>query len=330
MFIRLGKRSIQQFRHFCSGTGASSSNDKYVPRRALLYVPASNPKMLDKAPKLQVDCLVLELEDGVALTAKAEARQNIRKYLDNWPQQHACHEVGVRVNSVSSGLLADDVTELAKSSKLPDAFMVPKIDSVDDLNTVWKTFRSAYGDQRIRNTPTRMVIWIESARALLDMPQILKAASTLHKSAQFFRTDAVVFGSDDYCADIGATRSNDATEIMYARQHFVACCKAYGMQAIDAVYIDYKDVEGLKKQCEQGKSWGFNGKQVIHPTQIGTVQDCFLPSAERIDWATELIKEFEQHQRGGKGAFTFRGHMIDRPLLLQAKNVVELVRNVKK
>lgn len=317
-------------RCFRFSTTAAEPLTKYIPRRALLYVPGSSEKMLKKVPQIQVDCLVLEMEDGVAASAKDEARINIRKYLESLSSfgKHKCFELGVRVNSVASQLIFDDVKEIAKASSLPQAFMIPKIDSVEDLSAVFDVFRTAYGDHRVLHTDTRMIIWIESARALLDMPRILNAAFNLHKSAGFFKLDGVVFGSDDYCANIGAKRTKEGIENLYARQKFVACCKAFNVQAIDAVYIDIKDLEGLRKQCEQGVCWGFTGKQVIHPSQIETVQNAFLPSSERIEWARSLIKAFIEHEKLGKGAFTFRGHMIDRPLLLQAMNVVKMLDRV--
>uniref|UniRef100_A0A0N5AWK3 HpcH_HpaI domain-containing protein n=1 Tax=Syphacia muris TaxID=451379 RepID=A0A0N5AWK3_9BILA len=186
-------------------TASAKPRTKYVPRRALLYVPGSSEKMLKKVPGIKVDSLVLEMEDGVAANAKSEARVNIRKYLDSTAGlgKHNCFELGVRVNSVASELIFEDVKELAKAEHLPQAFMIPKIDSVEDLAAVFDVFRTAYGDRRILNTDIRMIIWIESARALLDMPRILNAALNLHKSAGFFKTDAIVFGSDDFCANIG-------------------------------------------------------------------------------------------------------------------------------
>uniref|UniRef100_A0A0M3I1F5 Citramalyl-CoA lyase, mitochondrial n=2 Tax=Ascaris TaxID=6251 RepID=A0A0M3I1F5_ASCLU len=317
----------------CTNSGTNTkSRTRYVPRRAVLYVPGSSEKMLKKVPQIQVDCLVLEMEDGVAASAKAEARVNIRKYLDELPSKgiHKCLELGVRVNSVASQLIYDDVKELAKSPNMPEAFMVPKVDSIEDLASIFDVFRSTYGDKRIASADSRLVIWIESARALLNMPRILNAAVNLNKSAGFFKIDAVVFGSDDFCADIGATRTKEGSENIYARQRFVTCCKAFSLQAIDSVYIDIKNKEGLKTQCEQGRTWGFDGKQVIHPSQIEVVQNAFLPSAEKVEWARELMKEFVEHEKAGTGAFTFRGHMIDRPLLLQAMNVVKMVERVSK
>ncbi|CAJ0915547.1 unnamed protein product, partial [Mesorhabditis belari] len=210
---------------------------KYVPRRSLLYVPASSEKMLNKVPLMKSDCVVLELED---------------------------------------------------------------------------------------DSPTRLVIWIESARALLDMPRIVSSVINLHRNSGFFKLDAVVFGSDDFCADIGAIRTAEGLENIYARQRFVTVCKAFQLQAIDSVYIDLKDEEGLRESCLQGHSWGFTGKQAIHPSQVPIIQDSYKPSAERVEWAKSLADAFSMHQQGGTGAFSFRGQMIDRPLLLQAMNVLQM------
>ncbi|KAK5969750.1 Citrate lyase subunit beta protein mitochondrial [Trichostrongylus colubriformis] len=302
---------------------------KYVPRRALLYVPASNQKMLDKVPNIQADCVVLELEDGVAITSKEVARRQATQALDKLSGERLrCFELGLRVNSVASGLLEDDVKEVCKAEHLPQAFMVPKVDSPEDVAAIYDVFKANYSAKRITDTNTRLVIWIESARALLDMPRILSSTLDLHKKSGFFKLDAVVFGSDDYCADIGATRTSEGSEVLYARQRFVACCKAFQLQAIDSVYIDIKNLDGLRKQSEEGQAWGFTGKQTIHPTQVPVVQKAFMPPAEKIEWATELVHSYSQHQAEGRGAFQFRGQMIDRPLLLQALNIIQLVESV--
>jgi citrate lyase subunit beta-like protein len=138
-----------------------------------------------------------------------------------------------------------------------------------------------------------------------------------------------VFGSDDYCASIGATRTADGRGLQYARQKVVVTAKAYQLQAIDKVYIDYKDSEGLRKDAQEGACMGFTGKQVIHPGQVEIVQEAFTPSQDHQQWAKELMREFDEHQRSGKGAFVFRDKMIDMPLLRQAQNIVGLCKKMK-
>ncbi|CAJ0582006.1 unnamed protein product, partial [Mesorhabditis spiculigera] len=317
------RRGVSQF-------ASVSEKAKYVPRRSLLYVPASNEKMTAKIPIIKSDSVVIELEDGVALTAKAAARKNAVKLLDELTGTMMSNfELGLRVNSVSSGLIEEDLKELAKASHLPAAFMIPKVDTPEEVATIYDLFRTAYGADRITDTPVRLVIWIESTRALLDMPRIVSSMINLQRNSGFFKLDGVVFGSDDFCADIGATRTAEGLENLYARQRFVTVCKAFQLQAIDSVYIDLKDEEGLRKSCLQGHGWGFTGKQCIHPSQLATVQECFRPSPDKVEWAKALADAFSMHQHSGTGAFSFRGQMIDRPLLLQAMNILQMEERIQ-
>ncbi|KAH7702231.1 Protein C01G10.7 [Aphelenchoides avenae] len=303
----------------------------YIPRRAVLYVPGSEKRMLDKVPKIQADCVALELEDGVALSAKTEARINVREYFEGLSKDpsHECFELAVRINSVASGLLHDDLKELSKAEHLPQAFIIPKVDSPEELATIWDAFRTTYGADRISKSVTRLIVMTESPRGLLDLPRILNTTLNMHNSSGFFKLDAAIFGSDDYCASIGATRSTEGSEVTYARQRFVACCKAFNLQAIDAVHIDIKDVDSLQKQSIQGCQWGFNGKQCIHPSQVPIIQSAFTPPPDRVEWSEELIREFAKHEESGKGSFVFDGKMVDKPLLLQAMNTVRLIELVK-
>jgi citrate lyase subunit beta-like protein len=168
-------------------------------------------------------------------------------------------------------------------------------------------------------------VYCESARSLADLRSILTSASSL------FSLQGVVFGSDDFSADVGINgrHSPEAWELMYARQKIVTTCRLFeNAQPIDMVYINFKDLDGLKKQAEQGAAWGFTGKQVIHPQQVPVVQAAFSPSESNIAWARELIDAYDKHEHEeGKGAFTFRGQtMVDRPLLKRARYILNMTR----
>jgi len=115
-----------------------------------------------------------------------------------------------------------------------------------------------------------------------------------------------------------------------ARQQVVLTAKAFNLQAIDTVYIDYKNLGGLQRQAEEGAAMGFTGKQAIHPIQVAIIQEAFRPSDAKIDWAKGLVTEFEKAQKEGKGAFVYRGQMIDMPLLKQAYNVLAIARKIGK
>ena len=159
----------------------------------------------------------------------------------------------------------------------------------------------------------------------MDLRSILSTASHL------FSLQGVVFGSDDFSADVGINGryTPEAWELLYARQKIIATCRLFeNAQPIDMVYINFKDLEGLKKQAEQGAAWGFTGKQVIHPQQVPIVQRAFSPSDSAVAWAKELIDAYEKHEREeGKGAFTFRGQtMVDKPLLKRARYILNMTR----
>ncbi|KAL8559495.1 hypothetical protein ACOMHN_037159 [Nucella lapillus] len=263
----------------------------------------------------------------ISIFLQAEARHNICMMLDELGKVDGV-DVAVRVNSVSSGLLDDDLQVIMKAQNLPETILVPKVDTVDDLVLFTDRFRSAVGDRSAGYCP-HIITYVESAEGLMNMKDVLRRADAFSKEG-IYHLDGVVFGSDDFCADIGAMRTVDALELTYARQKIVMVARAYRLQAIDMVYIDYKDYEGLRIQSEQGARKGYTGKQIIHPGQVPIVSEAFTPSSDRVEWAMKLIEAFEHHQKSGQGAFTFRGHMIDRPLLLQARNVIQTVANVKR
>nr|XP_002740813.1 PREDICTED: citrate lyase subunit beta-like protein, mitochondrial-like [Saccoglossus kowalevskii] len=299
----------------------------YTPRRAMLYVPGNDERKLKKIPTLKADCVCMDCEDGVALNRKEEARNTICTMLDEL-ELPSYMDRAVRINSIDNPTLAEeDLKVIMKAKRLPATLMVPKVNEPQQLHWVAEKLKEVLSDRQL-SQPMKLVIFIESAIALIHLREILHHGMDLSKDGPFM-LDGVVFGSDDFCADIGASRSSDASELIYARQKVVTTAKAYRLQAIDLVHIDFKDSEGLKRQSLEGARMGYTGKQVIHPNQISIVQEAFSPSTEKIEWAQELVKAFEDHQSSGKGAFTFRGSMIDMPLLLQAKNVLRMVDAVK-
>lgn len=225
------------------------------------------------------------------------------------------------MNSVDSGLCQDDLETILGGENLPSSIHLPKVKDREELEFLWHQSEKIVGK---RNVTMGLIMFIETARSLLDVDLICKDAWDLaSKPESVLCPVALVFGSDDYAADVGATRTNSNAELLLARQMVVTTAKAHKLQAIDAVYIDYKDGEGLRRQSEEGAGWGFTGKQVIHPGQVEVVQAAYTPSEERLDWAMKLMEAFHSHQRDGKGAFTFRGHMIDMPTVKQAQNVID-------
>ncbi|KAM6316760.1 citramalyl-CoA lyase, mitochondrial [Aegotheles albertisi] len=303
-----------------------ASSHKYIPRRAVLYVPADDEKKIRKIPSLNVDCAVLDCEDGVALNRKREARLTVVKTLEEFDFGHA--EKCVRINSVSSGLAEEDLKVLLQSKTLPSSMMLPKVENVEEIRWFSDKFLHHLKGRTLVE-PMNFIPFVETAVGLLNFKAVCEEAVRTGSQAGF-HLDAVVFGGEDFRASIGATSSKETHDILYARQKIIVTAKAFGLQAIDLVYIDFRDEDGLRRQSREGASMGFTGKQVIHPNQIAVVQEQFSPSPEKIKWAQELISAFEEHQRLGKGAFTFHGSMIDMPLLKQAQNIVTLATAIKK
>ncbi|XP_043547228.1 citramalyl-CoA lyase, mitochondrial isoform X1 [Chiloscyllium plagiosum] len=327
IYLRNSAKSCSTLGHVecCHYTCSANTKRKYVPRRAVLYVPGNDERKLHKITSLDVDCAVLDCEDGVALNKKEEARITIAETL-NRPHVGRT-DLCVRINSVSSGLAELDMEVILQSKELPPTLMLPKVETVEEIK--WFADRFAkYSKGRTLKEPMNLITFVETAVGLLNFKAGCEEAQHLGGRAGF-QLDGVVFGSDDFCASIGATRTKDAQELVYARQKVVVTAKAFGLQAIDLVYIDYKDDEGLCKQSREGALMGFTGKQVIHPRQIPIVQEAFSPSPERVKWARELIEAFEEYQKLGKGAFTFHGSMIDMPSLKQAQNIITLTSTIK-
>ena len=192
-----------------------SSFRALTPRRALMYVPGSDERKLAKVPQLGADCVCLDCEDGVAASKKTEARENIRSVLDSRRVDFGGSECSVRVNSVESGLCGQDVRVVLGGENLPSALHLPKVSGRDDLLYLRGAMEEALGG---RHEKMGLIMFIESARSLLDIDSICSAARQLSEEGAPFVPEALVFGSDDFAADIGATRTKENTELLVARQ----------------------------------------------------------------------------------------------------------------
>ncbi|XP_032833626.1 citramalyl-CoA lyase, mitochondrial [Petromyzon marinus] len=297
-----------------------------VPRRAVLYVPGDDERKLRKLPTLGADCAVMDCEDGVAQNRKEVARDTVVRMLSELSLGRT--EPSVRVNAVASGLAEDDLRALLGGPVLPPTILLPKVDSVDDIRWFAERFEKGVAERELP-APINLITFVESAVGLLDLREICCAAISVGERVGLTLA-GIVFGSDDFCASIGATRTSDARELLYARQHVVVVARALGLQSIDMVHIDFRDPEGLARHARDGALMGFTGKQVIHPSQVSVVQREFSPSAARLQWASELVHAFSQHQQQGKGAFTFQGSMIDMPLLRQARNILAMAASTSR
>jgi citrate lyase beta subunit len=276
-------------------------------------MPGDDRHKIEKAATLGVDCVCMDLEDGVALSRKTEARAIIAQAMRELDFGTA--ERCIRINSVGSGFESDDLA--AALSARPEAIVLPKVEAAGQVEWISARIESFEQAQGLPPGGIGLLVDVETARGILNLKEIAGASP---------RLEAIIFGGEDFAASIGATRTREALELLYARQAVVTTCAAYGLQAIDIVTIDFKDLDFVKKEAEFGVQLGYSGKQVIHPAQVEPVQAAFTPSEAAIAHARRLVELFEASQREGKGAFALEGRMIDMPLVKNARGVLERAR----
>ncbi|GJQ40064.1 MAG: citrate lyase [Anaerolineaceae bacterium] len=281
-------------------------------RRALLYMPGDDWKKIVKATTLGVDCICMDMEDGVAVNRKAEARVTIAKALREL--DFGASEKLARVNSIGSGWERDDIDAVLPFR--PDGIVIPKVETREQVEWGSRIIEAAELKHGWALNSIRMLVGVETALGILNLKEI----------AAHPRLDGIIFGGEDYAASVGARRTREAVELLYARQSVVAACAAFGLQAIDIVYIDFKDAEGLRLEAEQGAGFGFSGKQIIHPNQVEVTQEAFTPSDEALEEARRIVETFEASQKEGKGAYALDGKMIDMPLLKNAQKTLARAR----
>ena len=281
-------------------------------RRALLYMPGDDRHKIEKALTLGVDCVCMDMEDGVALNRKAEARRTIAAALRELGFGRS--EKLARINAVGSGLETEDIEAVLPFR--PDGMVVPKIERLEQIQWASEKIEAAELACGWPIHSIRMLVGVETPRAILNLKEI----------ASHPRLDALIFGGEDYAASVGATRTPAALELLYARSAVVTACAAYELQAIDMVTVDFKDLETVRREASFGAQLGYTGKQVIHPNQVAPVQEAFTPDEAAIEFARRLVETFETHQARGSGAFALDGRMIDKPLVMAAERVLERAR----
>ncbi|KAI9730621.1 MAG: hypothetical protein M1818_008103 [Claussenomyces sp. TS43310] len=296
-------------------------------RRALLYVPSSSTKFLEKSRGLTVDTVCYDLEDSVTPSNKAPARSALSSFLAQ-PRPSSISETAVRINDVSSGFALDDLQAVLKAENL-DTLVVPKVNSAADLHFVTDVIRHALPARHLTSSssaaaasedtrpPLKIVALIESARALTDLREICAASPYL---------DGLIFAAEDFALDLSLSRTPSLSEFLYARSAISTAARAFHLAStIDLVCTSFRGDAGLKtleEECLGGKGLGFNGKQCIHPSQIEVVQRIFAPEEKEVVWAMRVVIADEKADAMGRGAWTLDGKMIDLPVVGKARAIV--------
>ena len=288
-------------------------------RRSLHFVPGGQEKMIAKALTLPADGLILDLEDAVPPPLKPATRPIVRRWLETL--DFGGRERWVRMNPIFTEHAVPDLEETITGR--PDGYVVPKPRAAEDVRRIATQLDRLEEKHGLPFGSTRLIlIATETPQGLLNIGEVAAASP---------RIAAISWGIEDLSAAMGLPRARDETGRYldiprYARVMCAVAASAAGVEAIDTVYTDIPDLEGLRRECRDGMTMGFTGKISIHPSQIEVINQEFTPSkAEALD-ALALIGAFEEHARKGAGAFAWKGQMMDQPHLTRAKKIAERAR----
>jgi citrate lyase beta subunit len=286
-------------------------------RRSLLFTPGDSLRKISKAAQFEADTIILDLEDGVALNRKEEARRVISEALRT--VDFGRSERLVRLNSAfppaSEELLLADLRATIEAH--PDGYVIPKVETPEQIHRVSRYLAGVEQAQGWPAGAIRLLVLVETARGILNLAQIAQAGPPLQ---------ALMFGAEDFAANVGAKRTPAGWELLYARSALVAAAAAYGLQAIDMVFVDLNDLAGLEQECLFGRQLGFTGKMAIHPRQLDPINRLFAPSPAEIQHAQRLLQANLASQTAGLGAFELDGKMVDLPIIRAAERLLDQAR----
>lgn len=281
---------------------------EFRPRRSVLYMPGANERALEKAKTLPVDALILDLEDSVAPDAKAAARENVVAAVASG--EYGNRELTIRINGADTEWHAEDLRAAAAVG--PDAIVVPKVNSPEAVRSLVDAIETA-------GAPDKTTLWamIESPYAILHAEEIAAASD---------RLSVLVLGTNDLVKELFVDHVPGRTNLVTSLQLAVLAARATAKVVLDGVYNDVKDVDGFLAEVEQGRTFGFDGKTIIHPGQIEGANAGFAPSAQAVEDARELIAAFEAG--AGKGVVTHRGKMVEALHVESARRTLDIAEAI--
>lgn len=263
----------------------------YRPRRSVLYMPSSNERALEKARTLPVDGLILDLEDAVGPDHKEVAREKACAAAASG--DYGSREVTIRINGLGTRWHDDDLRAACAAG--PDAIVVPKVDSADEV-------RGLVAAMERHGAPERTRLWamVETPRSVLDVGEIASASP---------RLGALVIGTNDLAKELGARQVPGRAPLLTALSMALLAARRCGIAILDGVWNDVRDLEGFEAECRQGRDMGFDGKTLVHPGQVLPCNEVFAPSAAEVEQARELLEVWRAG--AGAGVVTHRGTMVE-------------------
>lgn len=287
--------------------------------RSVFYVPSNNPKMMDKAPTLAVDVLTLDLEDAVPPAEKEAGRAAIRDYLRERRATQVAPALYVRVNNWET-LMTDADLEAVVHPGLDGVCLAKCGEPAHVQRLAWKLEEL----ERRRGLPVGSVaiqLLIETAKGVIHAYPSATASA---------RVNSLIFGAVDYAKDMRVTLTAQGDEQLYGRYHTAVAARAAGCVAIDAPYVDIRDAEGFEESTRQGRQMGYEGRMLIHPSQIEPAHRIYTPSPEQVAWAEGVKKTFESEGLArGVAAVTYQGKMVDTPVYENALTILRTVQEIE-
>ncbi len=282
-------------------------------RRTMLYVPGNNAAMVKDAHIYRSDAIMFDLEDAIVVQEKDSARFLVYQALRNLNYEGM--ETVVRINGLDTPYGRDDITAMVNAR--PNLIRIPKVDAASDVEEVEALVLEEERAAGVPEGSIGLMAAIESPLGVLNAYEIATSSE---------RLIGIAFGAEDFVTNMKTTRSKEGTELLFARSRIVAAARAAGIYALDTIFPDLDDEEGLTAEAMLAKQLGFDGKSVISPRQIVPVHRVFQPTESEIETAKRIMHAVHEATSAGSGVFTVDGKMIDKPIIDRAERVIELAR----
>ena len=280
--------------------------DDLRPRRSVLYMPAANERALEKAKAISADALIFDLEDAVAPDAKAEARERACSMFV--AGGYGNREITIRANGIGTMWHDDDLAAIAAAG--PDGVVVPKVNSAADVHAIESALER-------HGAPDRTRIW-----AMLETPVAMLHAEEICAASE--RLNVLVMGTNDLAKELHAQRVPGRDPLLGGLYLALLAARATDKVILDGVFNDIKDDEGFASECRQGRQMGFDGKTLVHPSQVEPCNRAFSPEPEEVALAERIIAAFEEAERDGRGVVTVDGRMIENLHVDEARRVLAI------
>ena len=280
--------------------------DEIRPRRSALYMPGANDKALEKAKSLPTDAIIFDTEDSVAPDMKATAREKVAAAVQSG--EYGSRELTIRVNSLETEWSTDDLRSAAQAG--PDGIVVPKVDSAADVAAVEKEIEAAGVPDHTR------------IRAMLETPAAIERAVEIATSSE--RLAVLVMGTNDLAKELRAALVPGRAPLLWGLARCINAARYADKVILDGVYNDVRDPEGFAVEAAQGAEMGFDGKTLVHPTQVEPCNEAYSPSADEVEYSRRVIEAFEEGLAAGKGVVTVDGRMIENLHVDNARRAIAI------